>query len=247
MSVLQTPRERGSAHGARCRSIFPVVRVCAAITRATVVAGEKMKYRSLTVSREFGSGGGRIANTIAGWLGWKLLDQELIHAIAEAASVDSKVVRKYDERAESWLSRFNEEAVRGVAMAAGRPVAEEEIFDAREMSEMTRRIIEDAHHAGNCVIVGRGSQCILQYKPDSFHVFVYAPLRERIERLKTRLEPGADIEQRLRAVDGERAKYLQKRFGRHWCDPNLYDLMIRSHEDEDATARVILYAMTGKA
>ena len=61
------------------------------------------------------------------------------------------------------------------------------------------------------------------------------------------MSPGADIEQRLRAVDEERAKYIKQRFGRHWCDPNLYDLMIRSHEDEDAAAQVILYAMTGKA
>jgi len=205
-----------------------------------------VKYRSLTVSREFGSGGGRIARTVAGWLGWKLLDQELIHAIAHAAQVDAKVVSHYDEHAESWLSRFNEEAVRGIAMAAGRPVADDEIFDAREMAAITRRIIEQAHDSGNCVIVGRGAQCILHYKPDTFHVFVYAPLRERIERLKTRLEPGAHIEQRLRSVDEERAKYLHQRFGKSWCDPNLYDLMIRSQEDEDAAAQVILCAMTGK-
>lgn len=241
-------RGRSFANGKHGPSMFPEWAGARKIGRVKSFYREgKVRYRSLTVSREFGSGGGRIAKTVAGWLGWKLLDQELIQAIAEAARVDSKVVRKYDERAESWLRRFNEEAVRGVAMAAGRPVAEEEIFDAHEMSEMTRRIIEDAHDAGNCVIVGRGAQCILHYKPDSFHVFVYAPLRERIERLKARLEPGVDIEQRLRAVDEERAKYLHKRFNRHWCDPNLYDLMIRSHEDEDATAQVILYAMTGKA
>ena len=205
-----------------------------------------MKYRSLTVSREFGSGGGRIARTVAGWLGWKLLDQELIHAIAQAAKVDAKVVSHYDEHADSWLRRFNEEAVRGIAMAAGRPVSDDEIFDAREMAAITRRIIEQAHDAGNCVVVGRGAQCILHYKPDSFHVFVYAPLHERIERLKTRLEPGANIEQRLRKVDEERVKYLQQRIGKNWCDPNLYDLMIRSQEDDDATAQVILCAMTGK-
>jgi cytidylate kinase len=206
-----------------------------------------VKYRSLTVSREFGSGGGRIAQTVAGWLGWKLLDQELIQAIAHAASVDSKVVSHFDERAESWLRRFNDEAVRGVAMAAGRPVAEDEIFDAREMAVITRRIIEQAHEEGNCVIVGRGAQCILHYKPDSYHVFVYAPLRQRMERLKKRLEPGANIQQRLRSVDEERAKYLHQRFGKSWCSPDLYDLMIRAQEDEDATAQIILYAMTGKS
>jgi len=60
-----------------------------------------MKYRALTVSRQFGSGGGRIANTIAEWLGWKLLDNEILSAIARAARVDSKVVRHYDERVDS--------------------------------------------------------------------------------------------------------------------------------------------------
>lgn len=206
-----------------------------------------MEYRTLTVAREFGSGGGRIANTIAGWLGWKLLDAEIIKAIARAANVDSHVVRQYDERVESWLRRINEEALHGIAMATGRPLGEGETFDAQVMVKLTRKIIEEAHSTGNCVIVGRGAQCILGHCPDVFHVYIYAPFRERIRRLRTRLDPGVNIENRIRAVDEERTKYLRQNFGKDWCSPQLYDLMIRSHEDEDATARVILYAMTGKA
>ncbi len=204
-----------------------------------------MKYRALTVSREFGSGGGRIAQTIARWLGWKLLDNEIITAISDAARVDSRVVRRYDEHVDSWLQRMNEEAIRGVAMASGRPMGEQEIFDAREMNELARKIIEEAYASGSCVIVGRGAQCILAHKPDVFHAFIYAPLKERICRLKDRLEPGADIPLRLRTVDNERARYLQQLFGKNWCDHRLYDLMLRSHTDEDAAARAIIYAMTG--
>jgi cytidylate kinase len=96
------------------------------------------------------------------------------------------------------------------------------------------------------VIVGRGAQCILQTKPDAFHVFVYAPLRVRIHRLRTRLEPGANIEQRIHDVDGARAHSLKLRFGKEWNNPHLYDLMISSGEDEETTARVIEFAM-GKA
>jgi cytidylate kinase len=205
-----------------------------------------MEYRALTVAREFGSGGGRIAKTVADLLGWKLLDNEIITAIAETARVDSRIVQHYDERINSWLKRINEEAIRGIAMASG-PLGEKEIFDAQTMAKLTRRIIEEAHAAGKCVIVGRGAQCILQHKSDAYHVFVYAPLRERVERLKKRLEPGANVEQRLRTVDGERARYLHQRFGRNWCDQHLYNMLISSTEDEDATARVIHYAMTGKA
>lgn len=205
-----------------------------------------MQYRALTVAREFGSGGGRIANTVASWLDWKLLDNDIIAAIAERARVDSRVVRHYDERADSWLHRINEEAVRGVALASG-PLGSNEIFDARTMNDLSRLIIEEAYSAGNCVIVGRGAQCILQHRPDVFHVFVYAPLRERLERLKKRLEPGADVAQRLRTVDGNRAKYIHQVYGTNWCDHHLYDLMISSREDEDESARVIFYALTGKS
>ena len=205
-----------------------------------------MKYRVLTVNREFGSGGGRIAQTIAERLGWKLLDRDIIDAIAYAAHVDKKVVRHYDEHVDSWRRRSNQQAMRAAALAAGLELGENSVFDAEEMVKISQKIIEKAHSDGNCVIVGRGAQCVLQHQPDVFHVFVYAPFKERILRLRTRLEKGANIEQRIRTVDGERAKYLQEYFGKSWCNPHLYDLMISSREDEDSTARVIQFAMTGQ-
>jgi cytidylate kinase len=201
----------------------------------------------LTVNREFGSGGGRIAESIAGWLGWKLLDRDIIDAIAYAAHVEKSVVRHYDEHVDSWLRRLNQQAMRSAALAAGLELAEGSVFDAEQMVKLTQKIVEQAYSEGNCVIVGRGSQCILQHKPDVYHAFVYAPLKERILRLLKRLEKGANVEQRIRTVDGERAKYLQQYFGKSWCNIHLYDLMISSHEDEDETARAILYAMTGQA
>jgi cytidylate kinase len=96
------------------------------------------------------------------------------------------------------------------------------------------------------VIVGRGAQCVLQHKSDVFHAFVYAPYKERILRLRKRLGTDVNVEHRVRTVDEERAKYLQQYFGKCWNNPHLYNLMVSSHEDEDATARVILYAMNGQ-
>jgi len=202
-----------------------------------------MEYRVLTVSREFGSGGGRIAQSIARRLGWKLLDSALIEQIACEANVDAGVVSRFDEHVEGWLARLNRQAMRGAAMAAGVALTEEKCFDPDVMADLARKIIQHAYEAGNCVIVGRGAQCILQAKADVFHVFVYAPLRVRIHRLRTRLEPGASIEQRIQDVDGERALYLKRQFGKDWKNPHLYDLMISSGEDEERTARVIEFAM----
>ena len=205
-----------------------------------------MDYRVLTVNREFGSGGGRIAQTIAEWLGWKLLVRDIIDAIAYAAHVDPKVVRPYDEHVDSWLRRINQQAMRSAALAAGLELRENSVFDAEEMVKISRKIIEEAYSEGNCVIVGRASQCILQHKPDVYHVFVYAPYLDRLVRLRDRLDKGVHAEQRIRIVDEERAKYLQQYFGKAWNNPHLYDLMISSRTDEEWTARAILYAMNGK-
>jgi cytidylate kinase len=202
-----------------------------------------MEHRILTVSREFGSGGGRIAQSIAKRLRWKLLDSALIEQIACEAKLDEAVVSRFDEHVESWVARLNRQAMRGAAMAAGVALEEEKCFDPEVMADLTRKIIERAYDAGNCVIVGRGAQCILQSKSDVFHVFVYAPLRVRIYRLRTRLEPGANIEQRIHDVDIERALYTTQQFGKDWKNPHLYDLMISSGEDEEHAARVIEFAM----
>jgi hypothetical protein len=74
---------------------------------------------------------------------------------------------------------------------------------------------------------------------------VYAPYRDRILRLRQRLPEGVDVEKRIRAVDGERAKYTQQNWGKNWLNPHLYDLMISSRDGEDETARIIQSAMTG--
>lgn len=204
-----------------------------------------MQYRVLTVNREFGSGGGSIAQKIAERLGWKLLDRDIIDAIAYAAHVDAKIVQRYDEHVQSWFRRLNQQAMRGAVLAAGIELADNAVFDADELVKISQKIIEQAWNEGNCVIVGRGSQCVLQHKPDVYHVFVYAPCKDRLERLKERLETGANIEQKMKTVDAERAKYLQQYYGKNWLNMHLYDLMVSSHLDEDETASTILTAMNG--
>jgi hypothetical protein len=174
-----------------------------------------------------------------------LLDQEIIEAIARTAKVDNKIVSHYDERAQSWLQRLKEETIRGFDMLSEPPLGDENIFDTYAMTELTRRIIEGAYSLGNTVIVGRGGQCILDGKPDVFQVFVYAPFQDRVRRLRARMPTPINVEHQLRMIDEERAKYIHQRFGSNWRDTHLYNLMLSSDEDEDKTARIILYAMSG--
>jgi cytidylate kinase len=208
-----------------------------------------MAYRVLTIDRELGSGGSLIAKKIATWLNWKLLDEDLIAAIAASAHVDPKVVKEFDEQSNTVLKRLAARPARlGVNPINHANAAAEKphFFDAGRMSELTRKVVEEAHIKGNCVIVGRGAQCILQHKDDVFRAFVYAPFAERAHRLQLRLQPGINVEQRIRDVDQERAEFLLQNFGKCWNNPHLYNVMLSSSENEDRTARVLLYAMTGQ-
>ncbi len=204
-------------------------------------------YRVLTIAREFGSGGASVARILAKELGWKLLDRELIEQIAGAAQVDADLVSHHDECTKSMIERMRHRAVRaGAAVSLG--VVLKDPFNEKRMTELSRHVVEQAHANCHCVIVGRGAQCILRNQPDVFHVFVYAPLADRLRTLRARLgiDAEAELERRAHSADTERAYYLKRVYGENWRDPLLYNMMVSSHEGDERAARAILCAMTGQ-
>src|SRR5207237_3398492 len=63
--------------------------------------------RAVTISREYGSGGGEIAARLARKLGWQLIDHAVIEQAARELGVYETEVEKHDEEyVESTLSRI---------------------------------------------------------------------------------------------------------------------------------------------
>src|SRR5438128_10908368 len=63
--------------------------------------------RAITISREYGSGGGEIAARLARKLGWQLIDHAVIEQAARELNVYETEVEKYDEEyVESAFSRI---------------------------------------------------------------------------------------------------------------------------------------------
>jgi cytidylate kinase len=201
-----------------------------------------LRFRTLTISRQYGSGGARIASLVAARLGWRLLDSKILDAVAQATRINPSVIQTHDERVTSWFHRLNRDALRSAALMAFLPCRDEEFFDADCMVSFTRKVIEEAHSDGGCVVVGRGAQCILDGCADVFRVFVYAPVAQRLHSVRLRTKEDIKEEQ-LNEVDAERARYIHAYFGRHWQDLDLYDLMISSKHGDEITASTILRAM----
>ena len=182
---------------------------------------------------------------LAGRLGWKLLDRCLVEKIAETARVEPGVAEKFDERPDPWLDRLAEVFWQspGLRGYIGGPVPSR--FDGEVAAHLTRRIIEEAAEIGDCVIVGRGSQCILQQREDAFHVFIYAPRGERLARLLRRDArlSKAEAEKKLDAEDATRAAYVRDHYGEDWQNRHLYHLMISSCLGEKEAVSIILSAL----
>ncbi len=203
-------------------------------------------FRVLTVAREFGSGGGSIAKKVAARLGWRLLDKALIESIATAARVDPELARRYDERIDSWLHRLGRRGFWRGAFEAVPALDGTEVFDCETMTALARHMIESAYAEGRCVIVGRGAQCVLQQRPDAFHVFVYAPWASRVARVRERVPEGSDIESLIRSTDRQRRESIRMHFGCDWADPHLYHMLVSSALGEDAAASILIEALGGK-
>ena len=124
-------------------------------------------------------------------------------------------------------------------------VADAQLFDAESVAAMAQRVILRAAITGNCVIVGRGAECVLRGHPGVLRVFIYSGWAERLARARQRLGANSDPGGFLRSADRTRAAYVRRYFGRDWKDPQLYHLMISSQVGIEEAASMILRAVKG--
>lgn len=152
----------------------------------------------ITISREFGAGGGEIGQKVAERLGFRYFDKELILQAANQANISPEKFIKFDEQAPK-LFGFTQSLF--------------DLYSApldERMFEAQRLIIREIGERENCVIVGRNANSILKEFDNSLHVFIHADPYWRLQRLKKEKMPDAteqEISGHIRSVDKARRKY----------------------------------------
>jgi cytidylate kinase len=132
--------------------------------------------RAITVSREYGSGGGEIAARLARKLGWQLIDHGVIEQAASELGVYKTEVEKHDEEyVESTLSRILNR-IQNFVTSIPAPTA----IETLAYQDTIRHIITAAANTGHVVIVGRGGQVLLADRREVLHIRVVAPLELRV-------------------------------------------------------------------
>ena len=220
--------------------------------------------QAVTISREYGSGGGEIAARLARKLGWQLIDHAIIQQTARELGVYETEVSRHDEEyVEGTLSRILNRirnlsaggafipAASGALPASGAPLAAPPPSAANERAyqETMQYVVRAAAKTGHVVIVGRGGQFILADRRDVLHLRIVAPLELRVAYVALREELNKDAARtRVQEKDRARDRNMQIQFHRKPDDPHLYDLVINTAVlDLDRIVDLICLALEDKA
>ena len=179
----------------------------------------------ITISREFGSGGRKLGEAIAEYLGFDYYDREIITAIAKNQELEEAFVA--DIMNKSLKTTF---ARKFRANIGADEVAE---ISHQDLLHEEQRVLEAIAKKGkDCVIVGRHADYRLKdYNP--FRIFVCADLDARINNCLYYEETnGAEtikqIAKNIQKVDKIRSHNNFAVTGREWGDPSNYDLVINT-------------------
>lgn len=226
----------------------------------------------ITMSGEMTSGAREVGRRVAALLGIDFVDQELLVQAARRCGVPVGAVAEHDERAATFRQRIaavisnmldNPLVTAADPSGAGagmetilaqtyadmaRPQEDAGITDKRYLETMSA-IIREIAASGKVVILGRGSQMILQDWPRVLNVLCVAPSELRYARTAER--EGLTLEEAKKEAvrrDQARAAFHRKFWKVDVGDPHLYDLTVDTARlSYDAAAEVIAAAARVKA
>ena len=172
----------------------------------------------VTISREFGAGGGTIGTRLAEETGLEYYDKELILMRAGRGNVDIYSLIKWDESVP-----INFGFTQSLFDFYNRPLSER-IFQAQ------KETIQEVGEKGNCIIVGRNANTILREFDRSLHVFIHADFDWRLANMKQKMPEWTEqqVADEIHKVDKKRKKYCTYHTSTTFGDSRYYDICLDS-------------------
>lgn len=184
----------------------------------------------ITISREYGSGGRIIGQKVAERLNIPFYDRGLVEMISEKSGLSEKFINEAE--------LYREDAIKyaGYDVNLQMPLTHV-VFHAEA------EVISSLAEKGDCVIVGRCADYVLQERQDVLNVFVYASISNRIERItKIYGDKVKNVKAFITRYDKDRAAYYDYYTDKKWGDLRSYHLSINSDMGLDASTEIIISA-----
>ncbi|WP_124101250.1 cytidylate kinase-like family protein [Ruminococcus sp. Marseille-P6503] len=184
-----------------------------------------MKYSFVTIEREYGSAGTKIARQLAETCGIPCYGHEILEAVAEKFSTSSESIDRYEESASSSL--LYTISVIGRVSSGGEAFISPEARVFMEEQAEIRRLADN----GPAVFLGHCACEALKNRKGVLKVFICAGDEEKKQRIiqDYRIESSRADHVR-RQFDKKRANYYFANTARRWEDFRGYDMVLNSSD-----------------
>jgi len=170
-----------------------------------------------------GSGGMSIARRVAETLNLELYDDQRLREQAVTMGIQSEDLIGLYEKKPGFFDR----------LLSSKPEAYKDLMES---------VVYQVSREGAGVIIGHGSQVLLQAFGCALHVLVHASEPYRIQNIMKHQKLDRESAQRLiRKSDHEKGGFFRFAFNQDWDDPAIYDLIINAEKiGMDAAAKIII-------
>ncbi len=203
-----------------------------------------MDCRVVAISRALGAGGEEVARGVAGDLGFRLVDDEIVARAAKKAGVSPQSLEKI-ERSPSLIERILK-YMGSAPVESGFGTYTPPLLQASDSYEaLIAEVIQETAEAGRVVILAHGASIPLAGMHGLLRVLITGSVDTRAARFAH--AGGLDLQKARKALDEsdrERRDFLQRFYDVRQESPTHYDLVINTdHVSTAAAASLVLHAV----
>lgn len=194
----------------------------------------------ITLSREYGCDGFPTASKLAELINkkytskWLVFSHQMLEKLAEDEKLGAGLIDQVSEKRYSFINWFIDGLVPDYLQSI-----QSQVF------QRLRNLMLNLAEKGNCIIIGGGSQIILNdLDPDKFsgtHVRIYASYPWRLKSVMDKQHLSRDAaEEQIKSKQDARNKFVEDFTGKSSTDPLLYNMMLNNDKNTaDTMAKAI--------
>ena len=178
-----------------------------------------MEKTLITISRQYGSNGTKVAQILAERLGIWYYNRDILCLAADRIGIDSMD----DAFMESLNYAKSSKYMEGLSMMTGNSRDHIPVYNRmfREQSEVIKKLAD----YGSGVFLGRCADYVLKDQADVCSVYIYAGEEYRLNHL-SEVKDRVVTREEMKKEDKRRAAYYNYYTGQQWGDLTNYDLAV---------------------
>lgn len=199
---------------------------------------EAGKNYVITVGRQFGSGGRKVAKKVADMLGIEFYDKGLIAIAAKESGLSENLFEGIDEKPTNSLLYS---LVMGLQSDRNSFYRYGDVLNSDAIFRIQSQVIQDLVKDNPCVIVGRCSDYVLRNQDNVVNIFIHANEEFKLERvMRIYKQKEKEALETMKKTDKKRSNYYNFYTNQEWGNVTNYHISVDSSAlGIDDTAKII--------